>query len=389
MEVDTSTMHGENLFEAVLDTVSEGVTLISKDLRILFHNKTMREIYGSRVGEFCFEVHPDRGRTEPCVDCVVLDVLKDGKPRRWLREAQLSNGTILWVEISSSPFKDAEGNIIGAVEAVRDMTEQKRAEILLKQTLHERDEALSNLNNELSEAADYVKSLLPPPIVTGPVRTDWRFVPSASLGGDSFGYHWLDDDHFAIYLVDVSGHGVGAALLSVSVINVLRSHTLPETDFHDPQQVLHALNINFPAEQHNDMFFTIWYGVYNKSSRNLLYASGGHPPALLFSDSSSEKVQIAQLRTPNFVIGGSADATYEKEMLQLDGPARLYVFSDGVYDITKEDGSIWGLEGFLEFMQEQSDKTQLNLDRLFSYVQQVNQTDSFEDDFTILEVSLE
>jgi PAS domain S-box-containing protein len=389
MEVDTSTMHGENLFEAVLDTVREGVTLISKDLRILFHNKTMREIYGSRVGEFCFEVHRDRGRTEPCVDCVVLDVLKDGKPRRWLRETQLSNGTILWVEISSSPFKDAEGNIIGAVEAVRDMTEQKRAEILLKQTLHERDEALSNLNNELSEAADYVKSLLPPPIATGPVRTDWRFVPSASLGGDSFGYHWLDDDHFAIYLVDVSGHGVGAALLSVSVINVLRSHTLPETDFHDPQQVLHALNINFPAEQHNDMFFTIWYGVYNKSSRNLLYASGGHPPALLFSDSSSEKVQIAQLRTPNFVIGGSADATYEKEMLQLDGPARLYVFSDGVYDITKEDGSIWGLEGFLEFMQEQSDKTQLNLDRLFSYVQQVNQTDSFEDDFTILEVSLE
>jgi sigma-B regulation protein RsbU (phosphoserine phosphatase) len=137
------------------------------------------------------------------------------------------------------------------------------------------------------------------------------------------------------------------------------------------------------------MFFTIWYGVYNKSSRNLIYASGGHPPALLFSNSFSEEFQIAQLRTPNFVIGGSPDATYEKKMLQLDGPARLYVFSDGVYDITKEDGSIWGLEGFLKFMQQQSDKTQLNLDRLFSYVQQVNQTDSFEDDFTILEVVLE
>jgi len=387
MEVNTSTMHGESLFEAVLDTVRDGVTLISKDLRILFHNKTMREIHGARVGEFCFGVH--RGRRKPCEDCVVLDVLKDGKPRRWLREAQLPNGTILWAEISSSPFKDAEGNIIGAVEAVRDVTEQKRAETLLKQTLHERDEALSDLNNELSEAADYVKSLLPAPVATVSVRTDWRFVPSASLGGGSFGYHWLDDDHFAIYLVDVSGHGVGAALLSVSVINVLRSHTLPETDFHDPQQVLHALNINFPAEQHNDMFFTIWYGVYNKSSHNLIYASGGHPPALLFSDSFSEEVQIAQLRTPNFVIGGSPDATYEKKLHKLDGPARLYVFSDGVYDITKEDGSIWGLEGFLEFMQEQSDKTQLNLDRLFSYVQQVNQTDSFEDDFTILEVSLE
>jgi sigma-B regulation protein RsbU (phosphoserine phosphatase) len=89
------------------------------------------------------------------------------------------------------------------------------------------------------------------------------------------------------------------------------------------------------------------------------------------------------------VIGGRSDANYEKKLHKLDGPARLYVFSDGVYDITKEDGSIWGLEGFLQFMQQQSDKTQLNLDRLFSYVQQVNQTNSFEDDFTILEVVLE
>jgi sigma-B regulation protein RsbU (phosphoserine phosphatase) len=120
-----------------------------------------------------------------------------------------------------------------------------------------------------------------------------------------------------------------------------------------------------------------------------MYASGGHPPALLFPDSLSEKVHLAQLRTPNFVIGGSPDASYEKRMLELDGPARLYIFSDGVYDITKEDGSIWGFAGFLEFMQQQADKTQLNLARLLSYVQQVNQTDSFEDDFTILEVFLE
>jgi sigma-B regulation protein RsbU (phosphoserine phosphatase) len=312
----------------------------------------------------------------------MLDVLKDGKPKRKIGKFELPDGRIRWAEASATPFKNAEGEIIGIIDILRDITAQKEARDLLQ-------EALAHLNAELSEAADYVKSLLPSPIVTGPMRTDWRFVPSASLGGDAFGYHWLDEDHFAIYLVDVSGHGVGAALLSVSVINVLRSHTLPVTDFRDPQQVLHALNINFPAEQHNDMFFTIWYGVYNKSSRNLIYASGGHPPALLFSNSFSEEFQIAQLRTPNFVIGGSPDATYEKKMLQLDGPARLYIFSDGVYEITKKDGSIWGLEGFLQFMQQQADKTQLSLDRLFSYAQQANQADSFEDDFTILEVFIE
>jgi PAS domain S-box-containing protein len=379
MKADIPKQYREDFFRAVVDTVNDPVTLVGKDFKILYHNKIVSKIYGSIAGELCFETL--FGLEQPCEDCLMLDVLRDGKPRKKVGKFELPDGRIVWAEANAAPFKNAEGEIIGVIDILRDITEQKEARDLLQ-------EALARLNAELSEAADYVKSLLPPPIVTGSMRADWRFVPSASLGGDSFGYHWLDEDNFAIYLVDVSGHGVGAALLSVSVINVLRSHTLPKTDFHDPQQVLHALNINFPAEQHNDMFFTIWYGVYNKSSRNLIYASGGHPPALLFSNSVSEEVRIVQLRTPNFVVGGSPDATYEKEMLQLDGPARLYVFSDGVYDITKADGSIWGFKGFLEFMQEQANKTQLSLDRLFNHAQQVNQRDSFEDDFTILETLL-
>ena len=107
------------------------------------------------------------------------------------------------------------------------------------------------------------------------------------MGGDAFGYHMLDEDHFAIYLTDVSGHGVGAALLSVSVMNVLRSQSLPNTDFKDPEQVLEALNIAFPGEENNDMFFTIWYGVYHLPTRTLTYASAGHPPAILFTKEST------------------------------------------------------------------------------------------------------
>ena len=67
-----------------------------------------------------------------------------------------------------------------------------------------------NLAAELAEAAEYVKSLFPAPL-TGDVSADWRFIPSTQLGGDAFGYHWLDADHFAMYLLDVCGHGVGAA----------------------------------------------------------------------------------------------------------------------------------------------------------------------------------
>ncbi|MDY0038971.1 MAG: response regulator, partial [Desulforhabdus sp.] len=94
------------------------------------------------------------------------------------------------------------------------------------------------LSAQIQRAAEYVTSLLPAPITEGSIVTNWRFVPSAELGGDSFGYHWIDGDHFAMYLLDVCDHGVGPALLSVSALNVLRSQSLPDTDFKQPESVL-------------------------------------------------------------------------------------------------------------------------------------------------------
>ncbi|UCD31123.1 MAG: SpoIIE family protein phosphatase [Desulfobacterales bacterium] len=385
--ISTSIIQTESLFEVVLNTVTDGVTVVDNDLKIKFENKTVTQFYGSRVGEHCYKAY--RSRTEPCEGCLILEVLEDGKDRRWVIDLTLPNGDTLLLEVSSAAIKDEKGNITGAVEVSRDVTEQKKAEAILNKTLLDRNEALKQLSDELSDATGYVKTVLPQPITSGPLLTDWRFIPSVSLGGDSFGYHWIDEDHFAMYLLDVSGHGWSAALLSVSVINVLRSHALPDTDFRDPQQVLFALNNTFPGELHNDMFFTIWYGAYNLSSRQMAYASGGHPPALLFYSSSNERSKMSQLRTPNFVIGGRPDTAYQGETQLISRPSRLYIFSDGVFDITKIDGSIWGLNEFLEFMTKTFNAEHSILDRILGYAQEISQKEELDDDFTILEIFFE
>lgn len=254
--------------------------------------------------------------------------------------------------------------------------------------LVERNQALSRLNKELAEAAEYVRTILPQPITEGDIRTDWRFVPSTSLGGDAFGYHWLDEDDFAIYLIDVSGHGVGAALLSVSVMNVLRSQSLTNTDFKNPQQVLESLNIAFPSEENNDMFFTIWYGVYNRNTRELTYASGGHPPALLFVDSDKIESSLISLRTPSYVIGGMPDSKFEKRKYNVDKNSTLYIFSDGVYEVEKKDGSMWRLKEFSDFMDNIKTQGQSKLDCLYRYAIDLGKSEHLEDDFTIVEVAL-
>src|SRR5262249_55420628 len=137
-----------------------------------------------------------------------------------------------------------------------------------------------HLTHELDQAASYVRSRLPRPM-HGPVTSDWRFIPSQGLGGDVFDHYWADDDHPVAYLVDASGHGVGSALLSTSVMDVLRAHALPDADIRDPGAVLTSLNAAFQMSDHGNRYFTIWYGVYDRRDRHLAFATGGHPPPVM------------------------------------------------------------------------------------------------------------
>ncbi|WP_088890546.1 PP2C family protein-serine/threonine phosphatase [Leptolyngbya ohadii] len=219
------------------------------------------------------------------------------------------------------------------------------------------------LEDELSEAAAYVRSLLPVPM-QGEVAVEARFIPSSQLGGDCFDYFWLDANHLVLYLLDVSGHGLGAALPSVILLNRLRSQSLPEVDFRQPDAVLTALNQSFQMDSQNQKFFTIWYGVYQPHSRQLTYASAGHPPAVLLTQ-TSEAPQL--LRTPNFPIGMVEELEVYCSTTTVPAHSTLYLYSDGAYDV-QHASLAWGLEDFIRLLAEAQPQTDLDqlLDRLFA-----------------------
>jgi sigma-B regulation protein RsbU (phosphoserine phosphatase) len=247
-------------------------------------------------------------------------------------------------------------------------------------------ESQQQLAEEVAQAAKYVQSLLPAPIPAGPVRVDWRFIPSTQLGGDSFGYHWLDDDHFAVYLLDVSGHGVGASLLSVSAMNVLTSRALPNTDFRDPGKVLQGLSAAFQMEKQNNKYFTIWYGVYRKSKRQLAYAGGGHPAALLWTGPDRAGAALKQLDSQGLMIGISADLPYDTDVVDLGPYAQLFVYSDGVFEIEQPDGSMWKFEDFVRFLGAQPADGSA-MDGLLAYARQMRGGEALADDFSMVQVS--
>lgn len=239
---------------------------------------------------------------------------------------------------------------------------------------------------ELAEAAEYVTSQLPQPIDNEDVKTEWHFIPSTRLGGDSFGYHWLDKDNFAIYLIDVCGHGVGAALLSISVMNVLHSQTLADVNFKDPGNVLNALNEKYPMEEHNNMFFSIWYGVFNKVERNLLFASGGHPPAVLISGADSESVKTIKLITTAPFAGSFPDIEFKSDSCKVGRFNKLYVYSDGVYEILKPDDNILSLEEFIDKVVQPEQPGKSDIERIKDDIVATKGSESFEDDYSMLQI---
>jgi sigma-B regulation protein RsbU (phosphoserine phosphatase) len=243
------------------------------------------------------------------------------------------------------------------------------------------------LAKDVAQAARYVHSLLPDKLKKGDVRTDWRFIPSAELGGDSFGYDWIDDDHFAFYLLDVSGHGVGAALLSVSALNALRSQSLPQTDFRDPGQVLTALNKAFQMEQQNGLFFTIWYGIYHRPTRRLDYAGGGHPPAILLTGPDAESSQALTLDSKGPMIGALADLDFTTESCQVDAFGLLMLYSDGAFEVERPDGSTWPFGDFVTFMStgpRVPDPS--SMDRLIGHARAMSGSEEFADDLSMVEI---
>jgi sigma-B regulation protein RsbU (phosphoserine phosphatase) len=241
------------------------------------------------------------------------------------------------------------------------------------------------MESEIKAAVKFVMSLLPERM-RKPIQIDWRYIPCADLGGDTFGYHWIDDDHLAVYLLDVTGHGLDSALLSVTVMNVLRSKALAGANVRVPGEVLGALNDAFPADNYGQKFFTIWYGVYHSPSRTLYWSGGGHPDALFFPGDASPGCPPKQLGSDGPMMGMIPWPEFKTSDCPVPLGSRLYVYSDGCHEIHRTDDSVWKFDEFVAFMSQPLDPATSILDCLLRNAHALKGSDQLDDDFSIVEL---
>lgn len=234
---------------------------------------------------------------------------------------------------------------------------------------------------ELNRAARYVQSLLPPPLTSGAIQIAWKFVPSTQLAGDMFGYRWIDKDHFALYLLDVSGHGVGSALLAVSAGNALSSNSIPGADPRDPGAVVTKLNDMFQMDRQDGKYFTIWYGVYHATNNTLAYCNAGHPPSLMLSGGA-----IHSLEADAPAVGMMPDMPYDTKTVAVEPGARLLVFSDGIMEIEQANGEMWPWTDFLARVSAELSLDGDLIGRHLDYVRELGGKEVLADDFSMMDV---
>lgn len=243
------------------------------------------------------------------------------------------------------------------------------------------DEA--RLTAELRQAVEYVRAILPEPISHGPVHAEWWYVPSSELGGDAFGFQFLTETVFTGFLIDVSGHGIGAGLHAANVATVLRRRALPGIDFADPGSVAAALNAMFPMEEHGGMIFTMWYFTYDTTTRHLRYCAAGHHAAFLALPGQPQAKPLWQ-RAPS--IGMLPARAWPSGEFSVPHDSRLYIFSDGAFEIIEHNGATWQIDNLCRVINAGPSHGIGEAQRLYQAVRSAAKAGPLDDDFSTLVV---
>ncbi len=342
------------LKDRALAASDEGITIADArlpDMPLVYANAGFERLTGYRVSEALGR--NCRFLQGPDTEAAAVDRIRAALAAERGCTVELLNyrkdGTPFWNRLSITPVRDGDGELSHYVGIQSDITARKAAE-------EELARANERMSRSLEAAAAIQRSLLPAsmPEVPG-VGFAWAFDPCHELAGDSLDVFQIDDEHLALYVLDVVGHGVPAALLSVTLAQILsfsrRSSSLAgQGSFADrrlvasPKAAVERLNQLFPMREESRQYFTLFYGVLHLPSRRLRYVAAGHPAPVLLPAAGP----CRNLTVGGFPVGLARRPEYQEREVELEPGDRLYVYTDGLLEAADGEGNEFGAERLAE-----------------------------------------
>lgn len=369
------------LKDRALASAAEGITIadaIADDRPLIYVNEGFSRLTGydiqETLGTNCrFLQGPDTS------DSSVREI-RDAIAAERHCEVELLNyrkdGTPFWNHLSITPIRNEAGQTTHFVGIQSDVTRRRKVEHDLR-LAHER------MQNDLRAAARVQHALLPtslPQLSHGTIG--WSFLPCDELAGDILDVFQIDDSRVAFYVLDVSGHGVQAALLATTLSQWLSraSKDLKQ----NPVAVLENLNANFQLDSEAPQFFTCCYGVLDLQSNTLQFSSAGHPsPIVLRAD------EAVEIHSPGFPVGVVEKPDYSLEVVDLQENDRVYVFSDGAVEQLGQSGKQFGTARLIQELDENRGvPLQTSIDLTLGSVLNSTAESSTDDDISMLGIEI-
>jgi sigma-B regulation protein RsbU (phosphoserine phosphatase) len=277
----------------------------------------------------------------------------------------------------------------------------------LQQGLSDKNRELAKINAQLHSAHKLVEDdlkaaawmqqrLLPLPMQQARgVRSAWRLQPSGYIAGDIFNLFALDENEIGFYLLDVCGHGVPAAMMSVTLSMVLTpnaTHGSPLKRYDattglsqvlSPKDAVHELNQRFQSK--DDRYFTIIYGIFDTRSSVLRFAQAGHPSPILVRRGEEPVI----LGSGGMPIGLWPEIEFDCFDISVAPGDRVLLYSDGVTECVSSDGQVFGDERLLMYLREQqSCPLEEMVTQLLAEITIWHGNSEFADDISLLAIEI-
>ncbi len=346
------------LMRRALSTTAEGITISDPSLPdnpLVYVNEGFEKLTGYTaqevLGKNCRFLQG--GRTDPAAAEEVRAAVRDQRPCVVELLNHRKDGTAFWNRLSITPVRDSAGNVTHFIGVQSDITNRKEAEEALSLAKDELQKTNEEMKRALESAAAVQKALLPHGFDGGNgLRIAWRLKACATLAGDILNAFWLDETHLGCYVLDVMGHGVPAALLSVTLSHFLSPRSREPfllgsqggreglAEILSPASVGERLNQRFPLDLETSQFFTILYGILNTETRVFRYLSAGHPPMIHVPCGGGPVV----LPPAGLPVGVVDKPEYKDQEVQLRSGDRLFIYSDGVTEVLNQKGEQFGID---------------------------------------------
>lgn len=362
---------------ALIESCPDSVVMVDLQGRIVFASHRAAEQHGflnseELVGSSALNlmVEEDRDRFKANIGRLLAEGIHRNVSYRGLRK----DGTVFEAEISSAVIRDAAGTPVALMGVYRDVTQRRQAEARLRAK-----------DAELLAAAEIQAHLLPQkaPQVPG-FDIAGRCYPAEAAAGDHFDYLWLPDGSLLVVMGDVSGHGIGPAIVAADFCARLR--TLSES-MCDLPEIARRVNAGLYRETAGEKFVTAILGRLDPKSRSLTYVSAGHPPAVVLNSAGEVKGRLVRAGLSLSIVAETSYVT--DDPLQLADGDLILFYTDGLVEVGRCGEPLFGVDRALQVIQANRDRSAAEIiEALYEAACQFGRPDSPHDDITIVIVKV-